>query len=95
MVERLNQSPRYTPQFRREAADRAARFHQAAHHLHEDLSRHPQPNALAQDAEELAAAWQQLQEYVAKLSFPDRAVVTRNYEQLAAGLARLQIIFAY
>ena len=93
VMTRVQQSPRYTPQFRRDIAASAEAVHKLAHDLHDGLARQRQPESFGQRSDALAAAWQKLQEYVSKLEPMDQAVVTRNYERLAPAMVRLQMMF--
>ena len=93
--ERLGPSSRYPPPFRRDATASAKDVHDAAHQLHDALLRRPQTESARKSAEQLSTAWQSLQEYVRKLEHRDRAAVTRNYDQLAPVVARLQMMLVY
>jgi hypothetical protein len=93
--ERLGPSSRYPPPFRRDAAAAADAVHDSAHQLHDDLLRRPHSESVRKSAERLSIAWQALQEYVGKLDYRDRAVVTRYYDRLAPVMARLQMMFVY
>ncbi len=95
VVERLVPTSRYTAQFRREATATADAVHKSAKQLHDDLLRRPQSESVRKNSEALSVAWQSLQEYIGKLDYRDRAMVTRHYEHLAPAMAQLQMMFVY